>query len=57
MLHLYAGSVYLKSYSNLSEVVEDLADRDEFYFLGLKLTDGDLLPLYKDLELFEITRS
>lgn len=56
MLHLYAGSVYLKSYSNLSEAVEDLADRDEFYFLGLKLTDGDL-PLYKDLELFEITRS
>ncbi len=57
MLHLYAGSIYLKSYQDIAEAAEDLADRDEFYFLGMKLMDDDEQILYEDLDLFNFARS
>ena len=56
MLHLYAGSIYLKSYQDIAEAAEDLTDRDEFYFLGLKLMDDDD-QLYEDLDLYNFARS
>lgn len=57
MLHLYAGSIYLKSYQDIAEAAEDLADRGEFYFLGMKLMDDDEQILYEDLDLFNFVRS
>lgn len=57
MLHLYAGSIYLKSYQDIAEAAEDLTDRDEFYFLGLKLMDDDDQILYEDLDLYNFARS
>lgn len=57
MLHLYAGSIYLKSYQNKAEAAEDLADRDKSYFPGMKLIDDDGQILYEDLNLFNFVRS
>lgn len=57
MLHLYAGSIYLKSYQDIAEAAEDLTDRDEFYFLGLKLMDDDDQILYENLDLYNFARS
>lgn len=56
MLDLYVGSIYLKSYQDIAEAAEDLTDRDEFYFLGLKLMDDEQI-LYEGLDLYNFVRS